>query len=429
MAVQSCSSRMDGKLPPFIPTGFEYSGNTRQYFVKAEEVEWDYIPSGWDNMRGVPVDESPVAEGSDYIPSSTSIGHKYIKGLFKGYTDGNYSTLTKQPDWLGLQGPLMRGEVGDMVEVMVYNDLKIATHPVSMHSMGLHYSPISEGSMYYRGRDANGTAITYAGDAIHPGECFVYKWLIPDGSAPDPGLPSKLWSYHADLNLQNDVMSGFFGPFIAYNKGQMAATMAKYKKEYVMYFATTNEAQSYYLNDNVAKYLPDMTFEAQSGAPVPVPTTSQNETVWGNMYNDLPPTGSNASLAQSFMTINGFGYANMPTLEMCQDDEVIWHVWSMGSFNDGFHSAHWHGNNVQTGSGINVAQVSLLPASMTTHLMNAGNIGLWQFLCHVAAHWDMGMQVNYNVSQTGTTPSCPAKSSSTSTPMPIASASVTASIV
>ena len=58
---------------------------------------------------------------------------------------------------------------------MVYNNLKIATHPVSMHSMGLHYSPYSEGSMYYRGKEANGTAITFAGNAIHPGECFVYK--------------------------------------------------------------------------------------------------------------------------------------------------------------------------------------------------------------------------------------------------------------
>ena len=88
------------------------SGNARQYFVAAEEVEWDYIPSGenftqlrgvalplaqikeqlsnvwpdhpfdfvgWDNMRGVPIAESPVTAGSDFIPSSTSIGHKYIK--------------------------------------------------------------------------------------------------------------------------------------------------------------------------------------------------------------------------------------------------------------------------------------------------------------------------------------------------------------
>ena len=60
----------------------------------------------------------------------------------------------------------------------------------------------------------------------------------------------------------------------------MAATMARYKKEYVMYFSTSDEYQSYYLNDNVAKYMPDQKFDAVSGAPVPVPTAPQNETIW-----------------------------------------------------------------------------------------------------------------------------------------------------
>lgn len=121
----------------------------------------------------------------------------------------------------------------------------------------------------------------------------------------------------------------------------MASTMAKYKKEFVMYFGNIVEAQSYYLNDNVAKYLPNLKFDAETGAPADLPSATQNETVWENIYNDLPPTGGNETLAQAFTSINGFAYANMPTLEICQDEEVIWHLWSMGSFNDGFHSAHW----------------------------------------------------------------------------------------
>lgn len=55
-------------------------------------------------MRGVPVDESPSEEGADYAPSQNSIGHKYIKSLFRGYTGSNFTTLTVQPDWLGFQG-------------------------------------------------------------------------------------------------------------------------------------------------------------------------------------------------------------------------------------------------------------------------------------------------------------------------------------
>lgn len=81
-------------------------------------------------------------------------------------------------------------------QVMLYNDLQIAAHPVSMHSMGLHYSPMSEGADYYRGVDANGTAIFYNGSAIQTNECFVYKYLVTKQSQPDASQPSKLWSYH-----------------------------------------------------------------------------------------------------------------------------------------------------------------------------------------------------------------------------------------
>ena len=154
----------------------------------------------------MPIADSPQSQpGSAYAASPDSIGSKYIKSLFKGYTDDTYTTLTEQPDWLGFQGPLIKAEVGDLIEVMVYNDLKAENHAISMHSMGLHYSPESEGSDYYRGSDENGTAVNYPGSAIAHHDCFVYKWLVTNQSAPDPTLPSKLWSYHGDLNL--DVSS------------------------------------------------------------------------------------------------------------------------------------------------------------------------------------------------------------------------------
>lgn len=44
---------MDGKLPSVLPLGFNYSGNVRRYYVAAEEVEWNYAPTGWDNWLGV----------------------------------------------------------------------------------------------------------------------------------------------------------------------------------------------------------------------------------------------------------------------------------------------------------------------------------------------------------------------------------------
>lgn len=45
------------------------------------------------------------------------------------------------------------------------------------------------------------------------------------------------------------------------------------------------------------------------------------------------------------MAISGYAFNSFPakSLEMCLDDKIVWHFWSMGSFNDGYHSVHAHG--------------------------------------------------------------------------------------
>jgi hypothetical protein len=42
---------MNGSVP--YGPGFNFSGTIRRYYVAAEEIEWDYAPSGWDNWLGV----------------------------------------------------------------------------------------------------------------------------------------------------------------------------------------------------------------------------------------------------------------------------------------------------------------------------------------------------------------------------------------
>jgi hypothetical protein len=51
--LKSCAAGMDGQLPSHVPSNFHFSGNVRRYYIAAEEVEWDYAPSGWDNWLGV----------------------------------------------------------------------------------------------------------------------------------------------------------------------------------------------------------------------------------------------------------------------------------------------------------------------------------------------------------------------------------------
>jgi len=51
--LQSCATTMNGQLPAATPPGWAFSGNVRKFYIAAEEVEWDYVPSGWDNWLGV----------------------------------------------------------------------------------------------------------------------------------------------------------------------------------------------------------------------------------------------------------------------------------------------------------------------------------------------------------------------------------------
>jgi hypothetical protein len=72
---------------------------------------------GWDNWLGVPMNESFRAQTWGYLASNSSIGTTYDKALYRGYTGPDFTEQSEQPDWLGFNGPILRGEVGDMIEV------------------------------------------------------------------------------------------------------------------------------------------------------------------------------------------------------------------------------------------------------------------------------------------------------------------------
>ena len=174
--LQQCIATFNGALPNIIPTDFHYSGQVRRYYIAAEEEIWDYLPSGWDNWLGVPLSVSPRARLAGYT-ALDSLGTKWQKAVYRGYTDVTFATRTPQPATQGIQGPTLRAEVGDMIEILFIN--KLPQNYASMHSMGLAYSKLNEGSLY-----PNYTAsvkvdqIAPVGDAVPPGQCAVYKWLV-----------------------------------------------------------------------------------------------------------------------------------------------------------------------------------------------------------------------------------------------------------
>ena len=73
------------------------------------------------------------------IPGPHYIGRRNKKAVYREYTD---STFTKQKqrskdeEYLGILGPLIKAEVGDVIEVVFKN---LASRQYSIHPHGLFY--------------------------------------------------------------------------------------------------------------------------------------------------------------------------------------------------------------------------------------------------------------------------------------------------
>jgi hypothetical protein len=65
------------------------------------------------------MEESFRAQTWGYIRTNTSIGTKYDKALYRGYTDATFKERSEHPDWAGFQGPILRAEVGDLIEASI----------------------------------------------------------------------------------------------------------------------------------------------------------------------------------------------------------------------------------------------------------------------------------------------------------------------
>ncbi|KAG9815655.1 Cupredoxin, partial [Aureobasidium melanogenum] len=374
-----------------IPTNFNFSGNVRTYYVAAEEVAWNYAPSGWDNWLGVPIQNSPHAAAAGYLNTTGSIGAswglEFQKAVYKGYTDMTFTTPTEQPAHNGINGPILRGEVGDMVQIMFINSM--TDHYASMHSMGLYYGKQYEGSLYPN-TTTGGSPNVQEQDAVPPGGCAVYKWIITDSQAPAPGQSSRLWSYHSFVNMPSDLSAGLSGPLIVYNSGEMNSTMSSHR-EFVVTTNTHYEAKSFLAGTN-AKNAGVDTSSLRTTNQLVQPY-SGNESFWVPQMANSPAVMLSDAQGPIFFTMNGYVFGNGAPYEMCRNDPVIWYVMAFGGAS---HVFHLHGNNFQY-NDIWLAAQSVNAGEMFTFNMNAQLPGVWQLLCHVSDHNLFGMQQNYVV--------------------------------
>jgi manganese oxidase len=173
------------------------SATTRHYYIAAEDVTWDYAPSGHNLLNGNP------------IPQPWSLKVRWPKSRFIEYTDNTFTIKKPQPDWLGILGPVIRAEVGDEIVVDFLNRGQ-TSH--GMHPHGLHYDKNNEGALYLP---------VGKGAQVRPGGRFTYHWFATPASGPGPGeLSSIVWWYHSHVDADVEINAGLSGPIVVTAKGK-----------------------------------------------------------------------------------------------------------------------------------------------------------------------------------------------------------------
>lgn len=340
------------------------SPNIRSYYIAADEVVWDYAPSGRNQITGQPFTE----EASLWVtPGPDRLGRVYKKTIFREYTDDTFKTLKpRQPEWehLGILGPLIRAEVGDTIRVVFRNN---GHQPFSIHPHGVLYMKDSEGAQYDSGPGPqNG--------AVPPGGTRAYLWTVPERAGPNYGEGSSiLWMYHSHIDEEKDVNAGLVGPLIVTAKGQSRpdGSPKDVDREFVIGFVEQDENLSWHFDNNILKYAPK-------------PEKIKKSDNFADPFY----------VSNTKETLNGFLYGHMPMPMMQKGERVRWYLFATTNFE--VHAPHWHGNTV-IARHMRTDVTPLLPMDMLVADMIPDNPGTWLFHCHTGPHLRAGMQAKYVV--------------------------------
>ncbi|KAM7094431.1 hephaestin isoform 4-T11 [Ciconia maguari] len=272
-----------------------------------------------------------------------------------------------------IQGPVIKAEVGDTILVTFVNK---ASWPFSIQPHGVSYGKAWEGMQYHDGLSQNGVSVA-------PLHNFTYRWTVPKHVGPmssDP--PCLTWMYSSAVNPIKDPSSGLVGPLLVCKPGTLDDNNKQkgIDKEFYLLFSVFDENLSWYLNANIKYYL------------------RMEET---SVKKDDGFEESNRMHA-----INGLMFGNLPGLNVCEGDNVSWHLLGLGSEAD-VHGAVFRGNTLQV-HGMRRDSTNLFPHTFATAFMQPDNKGTFEIYCQTSNHYQAGMRERYTVSKCGKRDPAPA---------------------
>lgn len=357
LASSACGVRDDDEAAA-APQGVD-----RVYYLAADQVIWDYAPDG----RNLIHDRAFTEEENVFVGHARNrIGSRYLKCLYRSYTDDSFSELAERPEgdaYQGYLGPVIRAEVGDTITVVFHNN---CSFPNSVHPHGVFYEKDSEGAPYADGTSGKDVA----DDAVPPSGTHTYTWEVPERSGPGPMDGSSVaWMYHSHTDEIGDVYAGLAGFLIVTARGEANpnGSPADIDREVFSLFEVDDENASPLLGKNLQRF---------TRGRIDV---DDEEFVESNLMHG----------------INGYVYGNGSGVTLTKGESVRWYLMSLGTEVD-LHTPHWHGTTATIG-GMRTDVAELLPASMVTADMDPDAVGTWLFHCHVGDHIAAGMQTRFIV--------------------------------
>jgi FtsP/CotA-like multicopper oxidase with cupredoxin domain len=325
----------------------------REYWVAADEVDWDYAPSFPVNLMS----------GQEFTPDQRvfveeGIGRVYRKSVYREYTEGFGALKQRGPEdqHLGILGPIIRAAVGDRIVVHFRNNTRF---PASIHPHGVFYTKAHEGAPYDDGGKQK------ADDIVAPGEQYTYRWDVPHRAGPGENDPSSIaWVYHGHVDEPADTNAGLIGPIIITRNdaARKNGSPRDVDREFVSLFNVFDENASLYLEANCGGSCPD---------------------------------GEEFEESNLMHGMNGLTYGNNQGYEMSIGEKVRWYVIGMGTEVD-LHTPHWHGTTLlHNGNRLDVAEI--LPGATKTLDMVPDVEGIWMYHCHVNDHISAGMMTTFTV--------------------------------
>ncbi|NXS96965.1 HPHL1 protein, partial [Jacana jacana] len=199
-------------------------------------------------------------------------------------------------------------------------------------------------------------------DFVVPGGNYTYTWPVRKDYSPTLADSNCLtWIYHSHIDTPRDIASGLIGPLLVCKKGTADETSIEGTgavNAFALMFSIVDENFSWYLDENINTFCLE-------------PDTVDKEDKGFQRSNRMH-------------AINGYIYGNLPTLEMCADTSISWHLFGMGSEID-IHAAYFYGHTF-TSRDQRADVIGLFPATLITVEMTPGNPGRWLITCQVNEH-------------------------------------------